>query len=159
MKNLKINVPEGYEIDKEASTFENIVFKKKEPCLPKRWEELKTIGGYYVSTRSNVESTGGDFNLDFVEDLNTMKNLFATREQAEASLALAQLTQLVKAYNNDWDPDWENMSQQKFTIIITRNSLLESNSFSFLAFKSAELRSSFVKNFKDLLLKVKPLSC
>lgn len=27
-KVLKINVPEGYEIDKEKSTFNNIVFKK-----------------------------------------------------------------------------------------------------------------------------------
>ena len=27
-KTLKINAPEGYEIDKEKSTFENIVFKK-----------------------------------------------------------------------------------------------------------------------------------
>jgi hypothetical protein len=28
-KQLKITVPEGYEIDKEKSTFENIVFKEK----------------------------------------------------------------------------------------------------------------------------------
>lgn len=29
-KELKINAPEGYEIDKEKSTFENIVFKPVE---------------------------------------------------------------------------------------------------------------------------------
>jgi len=29
MKKIKINVPEGYEIDKDKSTFENIVFKEK----------------------------------------------------------------------------------------------------------------------------------
>lgn len=29
-KTIKINVPDGYEIDKEKSTFENIVFKKKD---------------------------------------------------------------------------------------------------------------------------------
>ena len=28
-KELKIQIPEGYEIDKEKSTFEKIVFKKK----------------------------------------------------------------------------------------------------------------------------------
>ncbi len=28
-KELKIQIPEGYEIDKENSTFEKIVFKKK----------------------------------------------------------------------------------------------------------------------------------
>lgn len=41
-KKLKINIPEGYEIDKEKSTFEEIVFKKVEDPftkLPKNWEE------------------------------------------------------------------------------------------------------------------------
>ena len=28
-KEIKIQVPEGYEIDKEKSTFEKIIFKKK----------------------------------------------------------------------------------------------------------------------------------
>lgn len=43
-KELKIQVPEGYEIDKENSTFENIVFKRKE--LPKSWEDLGAIRGF-----------------------------------------------------------------------------------------------------------------
>ena len=34
-KELKIEVPQGYEIDKENSTFEKIVFKKVEKELPK----------------------------------------------------------------------------------------------------------------------------
>lgn len=37
MKEFKIQVPEGYEVDKEKSTFENIVFKSK---YVKRWEDL-----------------------------------------------------------------------------------------------------------------------
>ena len=34
-KKLKINIPEGYEIDKEKSTFEEIVFKKVEDPFAK----------------------------------------------------------------------------------------------------------------------------
>lgn len=34
-KEFKIQMPEGYEIDKENSTFEKIVFKKIEKELPK----------------------------------------------------------------------------------------------------------------------------
>ena len=44
-KKLKINIPEGYEIDKEKSTFEEIVFKKVEDPfskLPKTWKEYKS---------------------------------------------------------------------------------------------------------------------
>ena len=54
MKNLTITPPEGYEIDKEQSTFENIVFKPvpKTVSLPKTWRDLKTISGYYVNSTS-----------------------------------------------------------------------------------------------------------
>ena len=45
MKNLKITAPQGYEIDKDKSTFENIVFKKLNE-LPKTWEHLGRIDGF-----------------------------------------------------------------------------------------------------------------
>ena len=34
-KEFKIEVPDGYEVDKENSTFEKIIFKKVEKELPK----------------------------------------------------------------------------------------------------------------------------
>jgi hypothetical protein len=37
---------------------------------------------------------------------NTSRNIFATKKQAEASLALAMLTQQVKDANGDWKPNW-----------------------------------------------------
>lgn len=37
MKKIKIEIPDGYEIDKDKSTFEEIVFKKSEV---KTWEEI-----------------------------------------------------------------------------------------------------------------------
>ena len=46
-KEMKIQVPEGYEIDREKSTFDSIVFKKvEEKALPKSWEDL--MGGGLV---------------------------------------------------------------------------------------------------------------
>lgn len=36
-KTLKVNIPDGYEIDRVKSTFENIVFKKKE--LVVKWND------------------------------------------------------------------------------------------------------------------------
>ena len=42
-KTIKITPPEGYEVDKEKSTFNEIVFKKLEPNLPMSWEELKEV--------------------------------------------------------------------------------------------------------------------
>ena len=87
MKHLKINIPEGYEIDQAQSTFENIVFKPVVVALPKTWEELNKINGYYISGHSRIE------NLDTsVGCIDINKNLFATEEQAKAAIALAQLS-------------------------------------------------------------------
>ena len=68
-KSIKINIPEGMEIDKEKSTFEEIVFKSKEKQLPKAWEELNNIKGYYIDTDSIVKPVDG-----YVNDIN--KNVF-----------------------------------------------------------------------------------
>lgn len=40
MKNLQINIPEGYQIDEAASTFTNIVFK---PLIPKKSAEERML--------------------------------------------------------------------------------------------------------------------
>tara|TARA_R110002126_G_scaffold100487_1_gene231999 strand:+ start:1757 stop:1912 length:156 start_codon:yes stop_codon:yes gene_type:complete len=45
MKDLKINAPKGYEIDKDKSTFENIVFKEIN-VLPSSWDDLKEVSGF-----------------------------------------------------------------------------------------------------------------
>ena len=41
-KELKIEVPQGYEIDRQKSTFEKIVFKKI-PENPKTWEDYCSL--------------------------------------------------------------------------------------------------------------------
>jgi hypothetical protein len=52
-KTLKIEVPDGYEIDKEKSTFENIVFKKVDGIVIK-WNknyngvEIKADGEHFI---------------------------------------------------------------------------------------------------------------
>ena len=46
-KSINISIPEGYEIDKEKSTFTKIVFKKIESKLPMSFDEM-IIPEYYV---------------------------------------------------------------------------------------------------------------
>lgn len=53
MKSIKIDIPKGYEIDKEKSTFENIVFKKVDDAIIK-WSrnfsgvEIKADGEHFI---------------------------------------------------------------------------------------------------------------
>lgn len=44
-KEIKINIPEGYEIDKEHSTFECIKFKKKAKKI-NVWKDITYVTGF-----------------------------------------------------------------------------------------------------------------
>ena len=151
-KELKIEVPQGYEIDKENSTFEKIVFKKI-VGLPKSWENLIKIDGYYVSSQSDIKYCYENC----ADSIN--RNVFPTKEEAEACLALAQLCQLRDRYNDGWKPDW-NDDEPKYAIKISNNRttvcVLTATS-SVLSFKSFNLRDEFLENFRDLIETAKPL--
>ena len=94
-KELKIEVPQGYEIDRQKSTFEKIVFKKI-PENPKTWEDYcslmkgKTV--YYTNCNNIIVSGFSDAHDKFVN-----------KKRAEQFIALGKLLQLrdywVKGYN------------------------------------------------------------
>jgi hypothetical protein len=154
MKTLKIKIPKGYEIDKEKSTFENIVFKEAKKELPKSWEDLGEIEGYVISSFSKIAL----YSKIFTDNYES-KNTFATKEQAEASIAMAQLSQLMKVYNDGWGPDW-NDDEFKFCIYFIGNNITSQslqNSKVFLSFKDAEIRDLFLENFRELIETAKPL--
>lgn len=154
MKTLKINVPEGYEIDKEQSTFEKIVFKEIKKELPESWDELGEIEGYYVNDFSKISAF---FQTHTKNGIN--RNTFATEEQAEASIALAQLSQLREVYRQGWTPDW-NDTNPKYVIEFNKNGIHKNIWYSlnnFLSFQSKEIAEKFLENFKDLIEKAKPL--
>lgn len=85
-KSIKLEVPEGYEVDKKKSTFTNIIFKKKEKK------------GFYITNDSNIVETR------FVGD----RNVWPTKELAEAGLALTELVYLRDEINKGWKPDWDD---------------------------------------------------
>jgi len=154
MNTLKINVPEGFEIDKEKSTFEEIVFKPIKKELPKTWEDLGQIDGYYTTNQAVCISSG---------QLNTNlynRNVFATEAQAKASIALAQLSQLREVYRQGWVPDWSNSSEEKFTIT-KLDKVIDINigwrHHEFLSFQSEQVRDEFFRNFKVLIEEASPL--
>jgi len=154
MKQVKIDIPEGYEIDKDNSTFELIKFKEIKKQLPKSWEELKEITGAHITKDSAILSDDTCFQTTHVN-----KNIFKTKEQAEAAIALAQLSQLRDVYRQGWVPDWDD-EEIKHCIIFHKNDLVldyhrEFNNF--LSFQSREIAKQFLYNFHELIIKAKPL--
>jgi hypothetical protein len=155
MNRLKINVPEGFEIDKDKSTFEEIVFKPIKKELPKKWEDLGEIEGCYVNGGSEIKQvTRGQFVT------NSHRNIFVTEAQAKASIALAQLSQLREVYRQGWEPDWNYTGQMKYSIIKLDgkiDSTMLWRSAHFLCFQSTEVRDQFLENFRDLIEEASPL--
>ena len=151
-KELNIIAPEGYEIDKENSTFEKIVFKKTSNNLPKTWEELKNISGAFISNLSDIHT------INFIETIPSAKNTFPTKELAEAVLALAQLLQLRDKYNGDNEGFIFN--KNNYCISVYNYNIDKSWHTQIqrvLAFRTKELGDEFYENFKDLIEIAKPL--
>lgn len=151
-KKLKINIPEGYEIDKEKSTFEEIVFKKVEDPLaklPKTWEE------YCKQTKGYTSCYGYS-----IIDENTYKtkfdgfyNEFFTKKRVKQYIALGKLLQL----RDYWVGDWKINSDSVY--IIYRNLImatLHTNDFP-LAFPTREMAKEFKNCFEDLIKEAHPL--
>ncbi len=155
---LTIEPKNGKVIDLENSDLSvgKIVFKKKEKELPTKWEDFVIVKGYYLNSDCFVIGLGDEPN-------NYNKNIFPTKEEAEACLALSQLCQLRDAYNGeplaDWC-DWTNSNQKKYSIVIYKGEIYKDNNVNIsniLSFKTDKLRDKFVKNFRELIEIAKPL--
>jgi hypothetical protein len=122
--------------------------------LPKSWNELQEIEGYYVGINCN---TFGFFGGDTDKD---NRNIYATKEQAEASIAMAQLSQLMKVYNYGWEADYLDEESVKYGIGYFGEKLKVGTVYStryFLVFKDEETAELFLENFTELIETAKPL--
>ena len=152
-KSFKVEIPEGYEIDKENSTFECIKFKKSKSEYPKSWEEAfigNNVYGYWVGST-------GEIRVANRPALRGDKNTFKYEEQAESALAYAQLTQLMAlpCFNGDWKPDWTSSNnEKKYGISFYNNKYDIESTYTwhyFLAFQSEEKAKIFLELYKDLI--------
>lgn len=152
MKHFEVEIPEGYEIDQEKSTFEKIVFKPVDP-KPK-WEDFGRVYGWYIRSDSTVVSSGS------VTPVVHNKNTWPSKEEAEAALALSQLCQWRDKYNEGWKPDWTNEYQDKYNLKVYEGKVeweMDSELSSPLSFKTKEIMVKFAEDFKDLIEIAKPL--
>ena len=162
-KELKIDIHEGYEIDKENSTFERIVFKKKH-TYPKSWEEFcencqTTDKEYFISVGSTITPIYFGANREPSMD----RNLCKTEEEAEAFLALIQLKRLWHEYVDNYPEKVDDCycitcvcssNGNDFSILYIGSAIYNMDLFKF---PSKELAQEFLYNFKDLFIKASPL--
>ena len=105
-KEIKINIPEGYEIDKENSTFSCIKFKKKVKKV-NTWKDIKYMQGSVI----HGDSTIHDVSMCVRENVD--KNIFFSEKYAKSALALAQISQLMIFYGGEiTEEEWKNANSK-----------------------------------------------
>ena len=146
-KEVKIEVPQAYEIDRQKSTFEKIIFKKI-PENPKTWEE-------YCSLMKGKTIHYPDYYYIILRSFEDAYNMFATEERAKQFIALGKLLQL-----RDY---WVKGSKFKdaigsFTrsdgVIVADN--CDINDYA-LTFPTQEMAEKFITCFRDLIKQASPL--
>lgn len=154
-KELKIEVPQGYYIDRKKSTFEKIVFKKIEPCNPKTWEEYRRcIYGhksyYWNGSREPyiMRTSSGEYNE------------FSTKERVKQYVALGKLIQLRDYWVGDWKPnipDFDNSAFAVFCGVADVQMVYTPHANFPLTFPTKEMAQKFIDCFKDLIKEASPL--
>ena len=147
-KELKIEIPQGYEIDRQKSTFEKIVFKKIDNT-PKTWKE-------YCRLNHLKDSFSPEYGNCSAECFHTGSyDEFHTKERAEQFIALGMLLQL-----RDY---WVKRSKFEDAICIyTWNDGLiatddcDINEYA-LTFPTQEMADKFITCFRDLIKQASPL--
>lgn len=144
MKELIVDIPEGYEIDKEKSTFEKIVFKKK-VSIVNCWEDINDIDGTFISSHSELT------NLGSIPNAHYNRNVFLNEKYAKSALALAQISQLLPYY--DAYLSW-NYNKWKWCIIKKSNKITIEKfytTYHLLSFNTREEAERFLKYNEQLV--------
>lgn len=152
MKNIKIEIPEGFEIenfDKETGTISFI------PVLKKPITDI-------IKTVDDAINILGEGDIDVID----LRELMSTRVQ-EHIISHQQLVVIIKALNEGWTPDWHdknwnkwsnwfNMSSPwigRFSFLNSSSRYATSTCSSRLCFKSKELAEYAANQFIEVYRK------
>lgn len=117
-KEIKIISPEGYEIDKENSTFEKIIFKRKPiPTYSDICKKIFRTEFYYIEVNGTIKKPdSAEHIIKTYSKILEESNNAPTIKQLEKLLALNKLMNVAYYLNDGWEPDWNDGTQFKYFI-------------------------------------------
>lgn len=146
-KELKIIPPIGYEIDRQKSTFEKIIFKKI-PENPKTWDDY-----CFLMRGKTAHHTNCDDSI-IINGFSGAHNQFSTKKRAEQFIALGKLLQLRDYWVKGYDEFKYALFGTEISIIICE--IIGFSSYS-LTFPTKEMAKEFKNCFSDLIKQAFPL--
>lgn len=132
-RTMTVIPPEGYEIDKDRSTFENIVFNRLEPIIT-TFDSIRRISGFFIDRDSSIKRACG-------KAQDTYRNLFVDEKHTKSALAMAQISQLMPHYGGAiTGEEWGDCEEEKYGIArlgneIEKNDTSISVSFSHIPYQ------------------------
>lgn len=145
IKEMKIQIPEGYEIDEENSTFRCIKFKP----IVKTLKDIENVSGYYIDTFGKITHSKVR-----ISPKCSPKELFLTEKHAKMALAIAQISQLMPYYGGEITMDEYRLGVKCFRIWFVENNfkVIKGEKLPyFLTFHTEEQALRFLINNRDLL--------
>lgn len=143
IKKVSIEIPEGYEIDRENSTFENIIFKKKRTI--NTFSDLIEIKGFHIDKSS----------VKVWESTTNNIIIFIDEKHAKSAMAMASISQLMPYYGGKiTNEEWKG-NAPKCTIERLNSTIIKSFSrfgYQFLAFHTEEQRDRFMSFEENMQL-------
>jgi hypothetical protein len=105
-KELKIEAPEGYEVDWDNSSKDTIRFKKK--------TEYRTVAEkLFLNKQTYFISVNGAICSCILKEYPSKANNATSKQQLKQILALNKLMNVAKYLNGDWEPNWNDEFEDK----------------------------------------------
>lgn len=138
-KEFKTPIPEGYEIDRENSTFECIKYKPIKKTMTYEYvaSELFSLkNAWCIGDLSHIEGWLSHSDKDSI-----YPNICTSKKQAEKLLAINKLMNVAKYFNKRWKPNWNDADELKYFIFV-------SNKDSYIGVKTATSHICDIVYFK-----------
>ena len=114
---IKDICPEGYKLDKERSTLDNLIFIEdiNYNYISEKLFNNKII--YYITSDGDISQAYPSSALNHM----TNKNNCTSVKQVKKLLAINMLLNVAKYLNDGWKPNWNDDNEKKYTISLDRN--------------------------------------
>lgn len=116
-KELRVKVPDGYEIDQENSTFECIKFKKKIENYDDVVAELLLCKEFYFINKTGCIQNGKGVASPILQAI-----VAKTHTQLEKLLAFNKLMTVATYLNDGWEPNFYEKQEKKFYLHMLEDS-------------------------------------
>lgn len=149
---VKIQIPDNCEFIKNGDTY---IVKEKKQEPPKSWVEF--CQNYPITEREHFISAFSviaDAEEGVLRTTKSDRNLCASKEEAEAFLALMQLRQLRKAWVGDWEQPNSNFLTAAILYSVNKQKVIVDCgnywALNILSFPTKRMAEEFLECFKDL---------